>query len=62
MSVIQNTVNSTYKTLDNRSVIIMRHGQSVWNEKNLFTGWEDADLTEKLALKRKTLWSTDRLE
>ena len=46
MSVIQNTVNSIYKTLDNRSVIIMRHGQSVWNEKNLFTGWEDADLTE----------------
>ena len=45
MSVIQNTVNSIYKTLDNRSVIIMRHGQSVWNE-NLFTGWEDADLTE----------------
>jgi 2,3-bisphosphoglycerate-dependent phosphoglycerate mutase len=39
-------VNSIYKSLDNRSVIIMRHGQSVWNEKNLFTGWEDADLTE----------------
>ena len=33
MSVIQNTVNSIYKTLDNPSVIIMRHGQSVWNEK-----------------------------
>ena len=46
MSVIQNTVNSTYKTAENLSVIIMRHGQSVWNEKNLFTGWEDADLTE----------------
>ncbi len=44
--MIQNTVNSIYKSLDNRSVIIMRHGQSVWNEKNLFTGWEDADLTE----------------
>ena len=46
MSVTQNTLNSNYKPLHNPSVIIMRHGQSVWNEKNLFTGWEDADLTE----------------
>jgi bisphosphoglycerate-dependent phosphoglycerate mutase len=46
ISVTQNTVSSIYKSLDNRSVIIMRHGQSIWNEKNLFTGWEDADLTE----------------
>lgn len=25
----------------------MRHGQSVWNEKNLFTGWVDIPLSEK---------------
>lgn len=25
----------------------MRHGQSVWNKKNLFTGWVDVPLTEK---------------
>ena len=24
----------------------MRHGQSEWNLKNLFTGWKDPDLTE----------------
>jgi 2,3-bisphosphoglycerate-dependent phosphoglycerate mutase len=28
-------------------LILMRHGQSVWNEKNLFTGWVDVPLTEK---------------
>ncbi|MDH4144327.1 MAG: phosphoglyceromutase [Acidimicrobiia bacterium] len=27
------------------SLILMRHGQSDWNLKNLFTGWWDADLT-----------------
>ena len=26
-------------------LILLRHGQSEWNEKNLFTGWFDADLT-----------------
>ena len=26
---------------------MIRHGQSVWNEKNLFTGWVDIGLTEK---------------
>ena len=25
----------------------MRHGQSEWNEKNLFTGWKDPELTQK---------------
>ena len=27
-------------------LILLRHGQSEWNEKNLFTGWYDCDLTE----------------
>ncbi len=26
-------------------LIIIRHGQSVWNLENLFTGWTDVDLT-----------------
>ena len=30
-----------------RNLIIVRHGQSEWNEKNLFTGWENPDLTSK---------------
>ncbi len=28
-------------------LILVRHGQSEWNKKNLFTGWVDVDLTEK---------------
>ena len=27
-------------------LVLVRHGQSVWNAKNLFTGWKDVDLTE----------------
>ena len=27
------------------TLVIVRHGQSTWNEKNLFTGWVDVDLT-----------------
>ena len=26
-------------------LVLVRHGQSDWNEKNLFTGWTDVDLT-----------------
>ena len=29
------------------TLILLRHGQSVWNLENLFTGWVDVDLTEK---------------
>ena len=28
-------------------LILLRHGESDWNAKNLFTGWVDVDLTEK---------------
>jgi len=28
-------------------LILLRHGESVWNEKNLFTGWVDVDLNQK---------------
>ena len=28
-------------------LVLVRHGQSVWNEKNLFTGWRDPDLTAR---------------
>lgn len=27
-------------------LILLRHGQSTWNDLNLFTGWEDVDLSE----------------
>tara|TARA_B100000029_G_scaffold482019_1_gene531614 strand:- start:10670 stop:11296 length:627 start_codon:yes stop_codon:yes gene_type:complete len=28
-------------------LVLVRHGQSEWNKKNLFTGWSDPDLTEE---------------
>ena len=28
-------------------LILLRHGESEWNAKNLFTGWVDVDLSEK---------------
>ncbi|MDY0018559.1 MAG: 2,3-diphosphoglycerate-dependent phosphoglycerate mutase [Anaerolineae bacterium] len=28
-------------------VVLLRHGESVWNQANLFTGWTDVDLSEK---------------
>lgn len=30
-----------------RTLVLVRHGQSEWNLKNLFTGWKDPDLTEQ---------------
>jgi 2,3-bisphosphoglycerate-dependent phosphoglycerate mutase len=29
------------------TLVLVRHGESDWNAKNLFTGWVDVDLTEK---------------
>lgn len=29
------------------TLVLVRHGQSEWNLKNLFTGWRDVDLTEQ---------------
>jgi len=29
------------------TLILLRHGESEWNAKNLFTGWVDVDLSEK---------------
>ena len=28
-------------------LVLLRHGESVWNKENRFTGWTDVDLTEK---------------
>lgn len=28
-------------------LVLVRHGQSIWNLENLFTGWTDVDLTEQ---------------
>jgi len=28
-------------------LVLVRHGESVWNKENRFTGWKDVDLSEK---------------
>jgi 2,3-bisphosphoglycerate-dependent phosphoglycerate mutase len=33
--------------MTDRLLVLVRHGQSEWNLKNLFTGWKDPDLTEQ---------------
>ena len=29
------------------TIVLLRHGESIWNKENLFTGWTDVDLSEK---------------
>jgi len=33
--------------MKSRNLILVRHGQSEWNKKNLFTGWKDPGLTDQ---------------
>ena len=33
--------------MSDRLLVLVRHGQSEWNLKNLFTGWREVDLTEQ---------------
>lgn len=35
------------------SLVLLRHGQSIWNAENRFTGWVDVDLTERGVLEAK---------
>ena len=32
--------------MKSRNLVLVRHGQSEWNAKNLFTGWKDPELTD----------------
>ena len=34
-------------------LILVRHGQSLWNKQRRFTGWADIDLTEQGRLEAK---------
>ncbi|MGA9717459.1 MAG: 2,3-diphosphoglycerate-dependent phosphoglycerate mutase [Acidobacteriaceae bacterium] len=35
-------------------VVLLRHGESLWNKENIFTGWTDIDLSEKGRQEAKT--------
>jgi 2,3-bisphosphoglycerate-dependent phosphoglycerate mutase len=30
-----------------KQLVLLRHGESIWNKENRFTGWTDVDLTER---------------
>ena len=30
-----------------KQIVLLRHGESVWNKENRFTGWTDVPLSEK---------------
>ena len=30
-----------------KKLVLLRHGESTWNQENRFTGWTDVGLTEK---------------
>ncbi len=36
-----------------KKLVLVRHGQSTWNEENRFTGWTDVDLSEQGRLEAK---------
>ena len=39
--------------MNSNYLVLVRHGQSEWNAKNLFTGWKDPGLTDKGSQKQK---------
>jgi 2,3-bisphosphoglycerate-dependent phosphoglycerate mutase len=41
-----------------RLLVLVRHGQSEWNLKNLFTGWKNPDLTEQGIKEARTAGQT----
>ncbi len=38
----------------NIKLVLLRHGESIWNKENRFTGWTDVDLSEKGIVEAKT--------
>jgi len=30
-----------------KTLVLLRHGESIWNQENRFTGWVDVDLSER---------------
>ena len=38
---------NSIRLVDMKKIVLLRHGESTWNQENRFTGWTDVDLTEK---------------
>ncbi|KAL2339882.1 hypothetical protein Fmac_007822 [Flemingia macrophylla] len=47
LSPSRSNSGDTYKKSNEASLILIRHGESLWNEKNLFTGCVDVPLSKK---------------
>ena len=46
-NVVSSGSNMTDNIHDARNLVLVRHGESVWNARNLFTGWRDVELTTR---------------
>ena len=33
-----------------KRIVLLRHGESLWNKENRFTGWTDVDLSDNCLL------------
>src|SRR3954462_10348131 len=44
---VTNILGLVFPNMTVGTLILLRHGESDWNAKNLFTGWVDVGLTEK---------------
>lgn len=38
-----------------KRIVLLRHGESLWNKENRFTGWTDVDLSEKGVEERRCI-------
>ena len=47
--------------MGDRILVLVRHGQSEWNLKNLFTGWRDVGLTENGVAEARAAGRTRRV-
>src|ERR1700753_1606077 len=45
-SLTSSRIKNGITAMSDRLLVLVRHGESEWNLKNLFTGWKDPDLTE----------------
>lgn len=45
--------NFTVNHLTMQKLVLLRHGESVWNKENRFTGWTDVDLSEDGVIQAK---------
>lgn len=45
-TIIRRVINSA-KMGGKYKIVMVRHGESEWNQKNQFCGWYDANLSEK---------------